>query len=94
MCRGISGCYGVSYQRDRVENESIYVAIGITPEGRREILGYYLPGGMESAYNWREILLDIRERGVKQIHFIVSDGLSGMKKRHNRDISPRSISPV
>ncbi|URA10310.1 transposase [Thermospira aquatica] len=34
-------------KRDRVENESIYVAIGITPEGRREILGYYLPGGME-----------------------------------------------
>ncbi|URA09090.1 transposase [Thermospira aquatica] len=31
-------------KRDRVENESIYVAIGITPEGRREILGYYLPG--------------------------------------------------
>ncbi|URA10532.1 transposase [Thermospira aquatica] len=42
--------------RDRVENESIYVAIGITPEGRREILGYHCPGGMESAYNWREIL--------------------------------------
>ncbi|URA09735.1 transposase [Thermospira aquatica] len=58
---GISGCYGVSIKRDRVENESIYVAIGITPEGRREILGYYLPGGMESAYNWREIA-DIREK--------------------------------
>ena len=37
-------------KRDSVENELIYVAIGITPEGRWEILGYYLPGGMESAY--------------------------------------------
>ncbi|URA09758.1 transposase [Thermospira aquatica] len=80
-------------KRDRVENESIYVAIGITPEGRRKILGYYLPGGMESAYNWREIL-DIRERGVKQIHFIVSDGLSGMKNVITEIYPTQSISPV
>lgn len=37
-------------KRDTVENESIYVALGITVEGYREILGYWLPGG------WRKCL--------------------------------------
>ncbi|URA11372.1 transposase [Thermospira aquatica] len=31
---------------------------------------------------------DIRERGVKQIHFIVSDGLSGMKNAVSTLCSP------
>ncbi|URA10460.1 transposase [Thermospira aquatica] len=48
---------------------------------------------MESAYNWREILLDIRERSVKQIHFIVSDGLSGMKNVIT-EIYPRKVSAL
>ncbi|URA11396.1 transposase [Thermospira aquatica] len=38
--------------------------------------------------------IDIRERGVKQIHFIVSDGLSGMKNVITEIYPTQSISPV
>lgn len=68
-------------KRDTVEKEAIYVAIGITREGYREILGYWIPGGAESAYNWREILSEMKERGVEKVHFIVSDDLTGMKNQ-------------
>ncbi len=70
----------VPLKRDRVEKEAVYVALAIREDGRREILGYWLPGGVESAENWREILQELRERGVERAEFIVADGLSGLKK--------------
>lgn len=73
----MDGMY-VSLKRDTVENESIYVVLGIDEEGHREILGYYV-GGQESATNCREIFMDLRKRGVEEVLIGVADGLTGLK---------------
>ncbi len=70
----------VSLKRDRVEKEAVYVALAIREDGPREILGYWLPGGSESAADWREILQELRQRGVEEVEFIVADGLTGLKE--------------
>lgn len=86
--RPLSGRYAViqldavfvPLRRDRVGKEAVYVALAIQEDGQRQILGYWLPGGSESAENWREILQELRQRGVEEVEFIVSDGLSGLKE--------------
>ncbi len=70
----------VPLKRDRVEKEAVYVALATQEEGHRQILGYWLPGGSESAENWREILQELRQRGVEEVEFIVADGLAGLKE--------------
>jgi putative transposase len=66
-------------KRDTVEKEAVYVAIGILPNGVREILGFDIPGGCEGSSNWREIFKSFKKRGVKRIDFLVADGLTGIK---------------
>jgi transposase-like protein len=45
------------------EAECILVIIGATPEGRKELLGFHV-GIRESAQSWRELLVDIKARGL------------------------------
>lgn len=71
-------------KRKNVEKEAIYVALGIDPEGHREVIGFWIPGGSEGASNWEEILLELRARGVNNVDFIVADGLSGISEAINR----------
>ena len=70
----------VPLRRDRVEKEAVYIALATREDGHREILGYWLPGGGESAEDWREILQELRHRGVQEAAFIVSDALAGLKE--------------
>ena len=39
------------------------VMIGATPEGRKELVGFQV-GVRESAQSWRELLVDLRSRGL------------------------------
>ena len=39
------------------------VLIGVTPEGKKELLGFHL-GVQESARSWRELLIDLKARGL------------------------------
>ncbi|MGG3369607.1 IS256 family transposase [Bacillus anthracis] len=71
-------CLFFSVRRDTVEKEAIYIALGITLEGKREILGFYV-GGRESASGWREILENLHERGVKNVLLGIFDGLTGLE---------------
>ena len=66
--------------RSGVRKEVIYVALGIKRDGRREILGYEIGGEGESANVWKEILSNIKSRGVKEVTLIVGDGLTGLKE--------------
>ena len=66
-------------KRSSSSQEAIFVALAITPEGHREILGYWIPGGSEGASNWEEILRNIQNRGVEQVDFIIADGLTGIQ---------------
>lgn len=71
-------------KRDTVENEAVYVALGINSEGHREVIGFWIPGGSEGASNWEEILRDMKSRGVNNIDFIVADGLTGISEAISR----------
>lgn len=66
-------------KRNSTKQEAVYVAMSISPEGHREVLGYWIPGGNEGATNWEEILISMQKRGVKKIDFIIADGLTGIQ---------------
>jgi len=62
------------------EAECILVIIGATPEGRKELLGFHV-GIRESAQSWRELLIDIKARGlVIAPEVAVGDGALGFWK--------------
>lgn len=75
-------------RRDTVEKEAIYIALGITLDGKREILGFYV-GGRESSSGWKEILENLYERGIKKILVGIFDGLSGLETTF-REVYPES----
>lgn len=53
------------YLQGRLEDEKqcVLVLIGATPEGRKELLGFQT-GSRESTQSWRELLLDLKDRGL------------------------------
>jgi transposase-like protein len=62
------------------EAECILVIIGATPEGRKELLGFHV-GVRESAQSWRELLVDIKARGLAVAPEVaVGDGALGFWK--------------
>jgi putative transposase len=54
----------------------VYVAIGVTLEGRKEVLGLWTSAN-EGAKFWLSILTELRNRGVKDIFIACVDGLKG-----------------
>jgi transposase-like protein len=57
------------------------MALGIKPDGRREILGFWLFGAEgESAGNWEEVLKNLRRRGVQRVRIFISDDLPGLEE--------------
>ena len=62
------------------EKQCILVLIGATAEGRKELLGF-TDGARESAQDWRELLPDLKERGlVAPPRLAVADGALGFWK--------------
>lgn len=62
------------------EQQCILVLIGATPEGRKELIGF-TDGGRESAQDWRELLLDLKRRGLAAPpRLVVADGALGFWK--------------
>jgi putative transposase len=70
------------YLQARMEDhaECILVLIGATPEGKKELVGFQA-GVRESAQSWRELLIDIRRRGLQVApELAVGDGALGFWK--------------
>src|SRR5829696_960215 len=70
------------YLQARMEEhaECMLVLIGATPEGRKELVGFQV-GVRESAQSWRELLVDVRRRGLAVAPEIaVGDGALGFWK--------------
>jgi putative transposase len=74
----LDGTY-IKLRRDTVANEVIYIAIGVTEDGYREILGFYV-GGAENALGWRDMLEVLYQRGLKEVLLGVFDGLPGLEE--------------
>ena len=60
----------------QIVKKAVYVAIGINPEGIREVLGMWV-GENESAKFWLTVLNSIKNRGVNDILIACVDGLTG-----------------
>jgi putative transposase len=62
------------------EKQCILVIIGATPEGRKELVGF-TDGARESAHDWRELLLDLKRRGLDvSPELMIADGALGFWK--------------
>jgi putative transposase len=68
----------VKVRDGQVANRPIYAAIGVTLEGERDILGLWAGTGGEGAKFWMSVLTDLRNRGVRDVFFLVCDGLKGL----------------
>lgn len=70
------------YLQARLEDEKqcILVLIGATPEGRKELIGF-TDGARESAQDWRDLLLDLKRRGLDaRPELAIADGALGFWK--------------
>jgi len=68
----------IPLKRKTVEKEGIHIAVGIRPDGAKEVLGYAIAPN-ESTVTWKEILEDLSDRGVNDVLLFVTDGLKGIK---------------
>ncbi len=68
----------VKIRDGQVVNRPIYAAIGVTVTGEKDILGLWAGAGGEGAKFWMSVLTEIRNRGVKDVFFLVCDGLKGL----------------
>ena len=74
----IDGIY-VKVRDGQVGNRPFYAAIGVDLNGRRDVLGLWAgTGGGESAKFWMNVLTDLKNRGVRDVFFVVCDGLKGL----------------
>jgi transposase-like protein len=68
----------VKVRDGQVANRAFYVAIGVTVDGKRDILGIWASSGGEGAKFWLGVLTEIRTRGVAAVCIVVCDGLKGL----------------
>jgi putative transposase len=68
----------VKVRDGQVSNRPVYVAIGVTVAGERDILGLWAGDGGEGAKFWLAVLTEIKNRGVTDVCIAVCDGLKGL----------------
>jgi putative transposase len=68
----------VKIRDGQVANRPIYVAIGVTVTGHRDILGLWVGDGGEGAKYWLQVLTEIKNRGTQDVCIVVCDGLTGL----------------
>jgi putative transposase len=70
------------HQDKRVIKKSVYLALGVTKEGIKELLGLWISEN-EGAKFWLSILTELKNRGVQDIFIACVDGLSGFPEAIN-----------
>lgn len=63
-------------ENSKVINKTIYIAVGLRRDGKKEVLGLWL-GKNESASFWMSVLTDLKARGVQDILITATDNLNG-----------------
>ena len=71
-------CVHIKIHRKRsVASEAFYVALAVTEEGRRDVLGIFnMP--TESATGWDSIFETLKSRGLRRVGLVVADGIIGL----------------
>lgn len=63
-------------ENSKVINKTVYIAVGLRRDGKKEVLGLWL-GKNESAAFWMSVLTDMKARGVEDILITATDNLNG-----------------
>ena len=63
-------------ENSKVINKTIYIAVGLRRDGKKEVLGLWL-GKNESAAFWMSVLTDMKARGVEDLLITATDNLNG-----------------
>lgn len=69
----------IPLKRVTYEREAVYIAIGIKPNGHKEVIDYCM-APTENIEIWSEMLKGFKSRGLKQVELFLSDGVVGMKE--------------
>ena len=69
-------CIHVKVREGTVRVKAVYLAIGITMDGEKEVLGLWL-AQTEGAKFWLQVVTELRNRGVQDIFIACVDGLKG-----------------
>src|SRR6202043_357342 len=65
-----------------VRNKAVYLAIGVSADGRKEVLGIWIEQ-TEGAKFWMRVMSEIKNRGVNDILIAIIDGLKGFPEAIN-----------
>ena len=76
----------------KVVNRSLYIAIGVNQDGKKEVLGLWLSDN-EGAKFWMQVVSELKDRGVDDILFACVDGLKGFPEAIEA-IFPKSVVQV
>jgi putative transposase len=71
-------CFGVKVKENqRLLNKAVYLALGVTLEGKKELLGMWISEN-EGAKFWLAVCTELRNRGMKECFIACVDGLTGL----------------
>ncbi len=70
----------VKIRDGQVANRPVYTAVGVTVDGKRDILGLWIGTGGEGAKYWLQVLTEIKNRGAEDACIVVCDGLKGLRE--------------
>jgi putative transposase len=65
-----------------VRNKAVYLAIGVTPDGRKDVLGIWIEQ-TEGAKFWQRVMSELKNRGMNDILIAIVDGLKGFPEAIN-----------
>ncbi|MGW5789248.1 IS256 family transposase [Saccharopolyspora sp. NPDC003752] len=70
----------VKIREGQVANRPVYLALGVTASGERDILGLWAGehGDGEGAKYWLRVLTEIKNRGTSDVLMVICDGLKGL----------------
>ena len=72
----LDGTY-LPLRRGTVSKECVHIALGITPEGQKAVLGYEIAPNENNA-SWSDLLDRLHSQGIQQVSLVVTDGFKGL----------------
>ena len=69
-----------------IQSQAVLVALGITWEGRRQILAVEM-ANRESRSSWKEFLVALKARGLRGVELVISDDHEGLKRAIRETLS-------
>ena len=79
-------------ENSKVINKTIYIAVGLRVDGKKEVLGLWL-GKNESSSFWMTVLTDIKARGTQDILITATDNLKGFTQTI-KTVFPNSVTQI